>query len=355
MKACTVSGAKRLEIVDLEPVARLAPHEVRIAYATGGICGSDLHYYFHGGVGNFTLREPLILGHEVAGTVTEVGDAVGAVRVGQGVAVDPNLPCLACRECLSGLTNLCREMTFFGSAAVMPHVQGGWREELVVPERQAVGLPDGTDLALAAFAEPLAICLHAVNRAGPIAHREVLVTGCGPIGCLAVAALKLAGAGRIVATDVAGGVLEHARALGADETIDSSAEPERLAALREGRGTLDAAIECSGAPAALATCIESVRPRGAIVQTGMLPAGDNPIPANRIVAKELTLTGTFRFHDEFRVAVDALVRGRIDPSALLTGTFDFADADAAFEAARDRTRHMKVQLRFGADRAPPPA
>ena len=351
MRACTVRAAGELSLVELEPVAALGPGEVRVAYATGGICGSDIHYYFDGGVGNFRLQEPLILGHEVVGTVAEVGDEVTAVAVGQGVAVDPNLPCLACRECLAGATNLCREMTFFGSAAVMPHVQGGWREELVVPERQAVRLPAGTDLAIAAFAEPLAICLHAVNRAGPVAHREVLVTGCGPIGCLAIAALKLAGAARVVAADLAPAVLDHARALGADETIDLSAEPERMAELQRARGTMDAAIECSGAPRALASCIEAVRPRGTIVQTGMLPAGDNPVPANRIVAKELSVAGTFRFHDEFRVAVDALVRGRIDPMALLTGTFDFGDADAAFEAARDRTRHMKVQLRFDHARA----
>ena len=346
MKACTVSAARTLALVDIDPVAELGPGQVRVAYATGGICGSDIHYYFHGRVGNFTLREPLILGHEIVGTVTEVGSGVSSVRVGQGVAVDPNLPCLACRECLAGCTNLCREMTFFGSAAVMPHVQGGWREELVVPERQAVGLPDGADLSIAAFAEPLAICLHAVNRAGPVAHRDVLVTGCGPIGCLAIAALKLAGAARVVAADVAGAVLEHARALGADETIDLSSDPERMSALQAARGTMDAALECSGAPRALASCIEAVRPRGTIVQTGMLPAGDNPIPVNRIVAKELAVTGTFRFHDEFRIAVDALVRGRVDVASLLTGTFDFTDADAAFEAARDRSRHMKVQLRF---------
>ncbi len=346
MKACTVRAAKELRLVDIERVAELAPGQVRIRYGTGGICGSDLHYYHHGGVGNFRLQEPLILGHEVAGTVVEVGDGVTSVRVGQGVAVDPNLPCLTCHECLEGRTNLCREMTFFGSAAVMPHVQGGWREELVVPERQAVALPDGTDLAVAAFAEPLAVCLHAVNRAGPVTHKEVLVTGCGPIGCLAIAALKLAGASRIVATDVAAGVLQHARILGADETIDVSAEPERLAALQTGRGRMDVALECSGSPVALAGCIEAVRPRGTIVQTGMLPAGDNPIPVNRIVAKELAVAGTFRFHDEFRIAVDALVRGRVDVSSLLTGVYDFDDADAAFEAARDRGRHMKVQLRF---------
>ena len=348
MKACTLYGARDLRLVDRDPPAVPGPGEVRVAYETGGICGSDLHYYHEGRAGSFALTEPLILGHEIAGRVVELGAGVAGLEVGQPVAIDPNLPCLACPQCLAGQTNLCREMVFFGSAAVTPHVQGGYREELVVPSRQCVGLPPGFDVAVAAFAEPLAVCLHAVERAGALAHRHVLVTGAGPIGCLTVMAAKLAGAARVSATDVAGAPLERVAALGADETIDVSGEAPALAALAAGRGRVDVAFECSGNPAALAACIESVRPRGTVVQTGLMPPPTSPVAVNRLLAKELALLGTFRFHDEFRRAVDALVGGRLDVAPLLTGTFDFADADAAFEAARDRDRHMKVQLRFGA-------
>jgi len=346
MQACAIFSAKDLRLIDLDRADTLADDEVRVAYGTGGICGSDIHYYHEGRVGNFAVREPLILGHEIAGTVTEVGAAITDLGAGTPVAINPNLPCLGCENCLAGRTNLCRDMVFFGSAAVTPHIQGGFREELIVPRRQCVALPDGFDLAIAAFAEPLAVCLHAVNRAGPLTHASVLVTGCGPIGCLTIQALRLAGVRHITATDVAGRVLETARALGADETIDIVRDPSALDAHERGRGHFDAAFECSGNPRALTSCLNATRPRGTVVQVGMMPPGDTGLPLGKVVAKELSLLGTFRFHDEFDVAVDALVSGRLDVSSLHSGTFTFDRADEAFAAAIDRSAHMKVQLRF---------
>lgn len=346
MQACAIHAAKDLRLIDIEPVRSLSKNEVRVAYATGGICGSDIHYYHEGRVGNFAVQEPLILGHEISGTVREVGAAVTDLKVGQPVAINPNLPCLKCENCLAGRTNLCQEMVFFGSAAVMPHIQGGFREELVVPQRQCVGLPDGFDLSIAAFAEPLAICLHAVNRAGSLLHKSILVTGCGPIGCLTIQAARLAGVRHITATDVEDTVLKTAKNLGADEIINIAKDSVRIEHYEAKRGYFDAAIECSGNPLALQTCINAVKPRGTIVQTGLMPVGDNPIPVNKILSKELSLSGTFRFHEEFDVAVDALVSKRLDVSSLLTGVFNFADADAAFAAAIDRSQHMKVQLQF---------
>ena len=346
LQACAIFAAKDLRLIELERADALAADGVRVAYGTGGICGSDIHYYHEGRVGNFAVREPLILGHEIAGTVTEVGAAVTDLAPGTPVAIDPNLPCLACENCLAGRTNLCRDMVFFGSAAVTPHIQGGFREELIVPRRQCVALPAGFDLAIAAFAEPLAVCLHAVSRAGPLAHRSVLVTGCGPIGCLTIQALRLAGVRHVTATDVESRVLETAAALGADETIDVRRDAGALEARERGRGHFDAAFECSGNPLALASCLNATKPRGTVVQVGMMPPGDTPVPLGKVVSKELSLVGTFRFHEEFDVAVDALVSGRLDVSALHSGTFTFDQADQAFAAAVDRSRHMKVQLRF---------
>ena len=346
MQACAIHAAKDLRLIDIEPVTTLAAHEVRVAYGTGGICGSDIHYYHEGRVGNFAVKEPLILGHEIAGTVRELGSDVTGLHVGQPVAINPNLPCLNCRYCLAGQTNLCQEMVFFGSAAVTPHIQGGFREELVVPQQQCVGLPDGFDLSIAAFAEPLAICLHAVNRTQGLLHKSVLITGCGPIGCLMILAAKLAGVRHITATDVEDTVLHTARSLGADEVINIRNDNAPVEQYESGRGHFDAAFECSGNPLALQTCLNAVRPRGTIVQTGLMPLGENPVPVNKLLAKELTLTGTFRFHEEFDTAVDALVNQRLEVSSLLTGVFSFEDADEAFMAAVDRSRHMKIQLRF---------
>ncbi len=346
MQACAIHAAKDLRLIDIASPAVLADNEVRVTYGTGGICGSDIHYYMDARVGNFAVQEPLILGHEIAGTVKEIGSAVTDLSVGQPVAINPNLPCLSCDYCLDGKTQLCQEMVFFGSAAVMPHIQGGFREELVVPRRQCVGLPDGFDLAIAAFAEPLAVCLHAVNRADNLLHKTLLVTGCGPIGCLVIQAARLAGVRHITATDVEDTVLDMAKKLGADEVINISTDAERLAQYESGRGHFDAAIECSGNPQALLSCLNAVRPNGTIVQTGMMPPGETPTLINKILSKELSLKGTFRFHEEFDIAVDALVSGRVDVSSLLTGVYAFSDADAAFAAATDRSQHMKIQLRF---------
>lgn len=346
LQACTIFGAKDLRMIEHEKTGTLAPDQVRVAYGTGGICGSDIHYYHHGRVGNFAVKEPLIIGHEIAGTVIETGSDITDLSSGTPVAINPNLPCLDCENCLAGRTNLCRDMVFFGSAAVTPHIQGGFREELVVPRRQCVALPDGFDLSIAVFAEPLAVCLHAVNRAGPLAHRSVLVTGCGPIGCLTIQALRLAGVRHITATDVADGVLDTAAKLGADETINIARDAARLEAYESGRGHFDAAFECSGNPLALVSCLNAVKPNGSVVQVGMMPPTDTGIPMGKIVSKELSLSGTFRFHDEFDIAVDALVSGRLDVSSLHSGTFTFDEADKAFAAAVDRTHHMKVQLRF---------
>ncbi len=345
MRVCVLHAAKDLRLEE-RPEAALGPDQVRVRFGAGGICGSDLHYYYEGRVGDFALREPLILGHEVAGEVVEVGREVARVRVGDRVAVNPSQPCWQCRACQAGRTNLCRRMTFYGSAAVFPHVQGAFQEQLVCLESQCHVVPPTLPYGVAALAEPLAVCLHAVRRAGDLLGRKVLITGCGPIGALTCIATRSAGAARITVTDIAPEPLAVAHSVGADETIDARAEPERVAAYQADKGWFDAAFEASGNPHALVSCLECVRPGGRIVQLGMLPSGELALPLTRLTPKEIELVGTFRFHDEFGQAVEALTSGRLDVSALLTGTFSAAERDTAFAAALDRRRHMKVQLVF---------
>jgi L-idonate 5-dehydrogenase len=190
MRVCVLHAARDLRLEERSAVP-LADDQVRLRFGAGGICGSDLHYYFDGRVGDFAVREPLILGHEVAGEVVETGAAVSRVKVGDRVAVNPSLPCWRCRACQAGRTNLCARMTFYGSAAVMPHVQGAFQEQLIAHESQCFVVPPSIPFAIAAMAEPLAVCLHAVQRAGALPGAHVLITGSGPIGaltCLAAAA-----------------------------------------------------------------------------------------------------------------------------------------------------------------------
>jgi L-idonate 5-dehydrogenase len=176
MRVCVLHAARDLRLEE-RPLAPLGAGQLRLRFGAGGICGSDLHYYFDGRVGDFAVREPLILGHEVAGDVVEIGAGVGRVAVGDRVAVNPSLPCWQCPACQAGRSNLCRRMTFYGSAAVFPHIQGGYQEYLTCQESQCVVVPATMPHALAAMAEPLAVCLHAVARAGPLLGREVLITG----------------------------------------------------------------------------------------------------------------------------------------------------------------------------------
>jgi L-idonate 5-dehydrogenase len=341
MKACVIYGAKNL-IIEERPDPAPVQGEVLIRFGAGGICGSDLHYYHEGRVGDFSLREPMVLGHEIAGEVVGVGSNVTKVRVGQRVAVNPARPCLKCRFCLAGRSNLCRNVRFFGSAARFPHVQGAFAELFTASEGQCVIIPGTLSYRVAACAEPLAVTLHAAAQAGEIFGRKVLVTGAGPIGVLVVAAARMAGASEIVASDLVDEPLAVATAMGATRIVNvgtSSLEEFSL----DG-GYFDVSLEASGNSRALESCIEATRPGGRIVQVGILPGGKTMAPLNKVTAKELELVGTFRFHEEYEWAVDALITGRINVDPILSGTFEFADAVEAFDLASDRRKAMKVSL-----------
>ncbi|MBF6594718.1 MAG: L-idonate 5-dehydrogenase [Thermaceae bacterium] len=346
MQTLTIHGIQDLHLEE-RPVPDLEAGEVLVRLGAGGICGSDLHYYFEGGVGDFRLREPMILGHEVAGVVSQVGAGVSQVKVGDSLAINPARPCGECPYCRSGHSNLCSNVRFFGSAARFPHVQGAFAEYFKVQESQCVKVPGDIPYPVVACAEPLAVSLHAVARAANLLGRKVLVTGCGPIGALIVAAAKLGGAAQIVVSDLHDEVLAVAEAMGASETINITQNPARLEALAANKGTFDVAIEASGNPKALETCIALTHPGGRIVQVGMLPPGPAAVMVNQLLSKELELLGTFRFHEEFAWAVDALVKGRIDVRPLLTAQYSFKEAAAAFNLAADRKKAMKISLVAG--------
>lgn len=343
MRAVVIHGRHDLRVEDVT-AQDLGPDDVRVRVAAGGICGSDLHYYHEGRIGAIQLKEPMVLGHELAGTVVEVGEAVTEVRPGTRVAIDPSRPCRACAYCLAGTPRHCLEMRFLGSAMRFPHVQGGFREDIVVGWRQAVPVAEHVSLAEAAMAEPLAVCLHAAAQAGQLLGKRVLVTGCGPIGVLCVAVAKLGGAAEIVVTDLHPSPLAIAERMGATRTVNVKAAPGALADYATGRGQIDVLLEASGAEPALRQGFELLRPGGVLVQVGM--AGDLALPINMLVAKEITLRGTFRFDAEFRLAVELLNRGALDLRPLLTRTLPVAAAKEAFDLASDRSAAMKVQLAF---------
>jgi len=314
-----------------------------IRMARGGICGSDLHYYNHGGFGTVRLREPMILGHEVSGYVEALGDGVEGLEIGTLVAVSPSRPCYQCKYSQEGNHNHCLNMQFYGSAMPFPHIQGAFRELLVADARQCA-VATGLSAGEAAMAEPLAVVLHAAKRAGDLMGKRVLVTGCGPIGQLAVMVARAAGAVEIVATDVTPFTLEMARQVGADATHNVAEGGDALARYGDQKGHFDVLFECSGVAAALASAVPALRPGAVVMQLGL--GGDMTLPMQAMTTKEIELRGSFRFHEEFFAAVEMMQAGRLDVRPLITHALPLEDAVAAFTLASDRSQAIKAQIAF---------
>jgi L-idonate 5-dehydrogenase len=343
MQAVVIHAPKDLRI-DSFPDPAPGAGEVRVKIAAGGICGSDLHYYHHGGFGTVRIQQPMALGHEISGVIAAVGSDLPHLKSGMRVAVNPSSPCNLCVHCREGMRNQCLDMRFMGSAMRMPHVQGGFRENVTVEASQAIPIADSLSLGEAAMAEPLAVCLHAGKQAGPLLGKRVLVTGCGPIGALMVVVARYGGAAEVVVTDIADAPLAVARTLGASLTVNSATEASRLDPYRAGKGVFDVLFEASGNQAALRAALDLMRPRGIIVQLGL--GGEMTLPVNSIVTKELQLRGTFRFDSEFELALRLMGERLIDVKPLITASLPFTRAIDAFELASDRSKSMKVQLTF---------
>ncbi|CAL9408554.1 L-idonate 5-dehydrogenase (NAD(P)(+)) [Streptomyces sp. enrichment culture] len=340
MLGCVIHGAGDLRVEEV-PVPVPGPGQALVAVRYGGVCGSDLHYWRHGGVGDFRLREPMLPGHEVVGTVVSYGDGASGPATGTAVAVHPATPCGVCPECADGRRNVCRDTRYLGSAARFPHVQGGFAARIVVPAEQLRSLPAGLEPRRAALAEPLSVALHAVRRAGEVAGRQVLVTGAGPIGCLVVAAAKAAGAAKVTVTDLLPRALEYGRVAGADALVRAD-DPQDAGWPDE----VDVAIEASGVAAGLDACLRRVRRGGVVVQLGMLPPGQSPFAGNLVVSRDIELRGAFRFDGEFDAALDLLAAGSA-LDGLVSAVLPARDAESAFALAADRSRSCKVLLDFG--------
>ncbi|MEY9834917.1 L-idonate 5-dehydrogenase [Streptacidiphilus sp. EB103A] len=340
MRACVVHKAGDLRVEEWDP-GLPGPGQVVVAAALGGICGSDLHYYHRGSVGDFQVREPLVLGHEVVGRISALGPGVAGPAVGAPVAIHPATPCGACPECVRGERNVCGQARYLGSAARMPHVQGGFAQRLVVPADQVRALPPGLDLRRAVLAEPLAVALHAVRRAGEVAGRRVLVTGAGPIGSLVVAALRHAGAAEVIVSDLLDAPLAVARQVGATATVLAD-QPDSVAG-QAWPDDFDVAVEASGSGAGLGTCLQRVRRGGTVVLLGLLPPGETGFMGNLVVTREITMRGAFRFDREFDDALSLLASG-LDVGPVISHTFPLSRAVEAFDLAGDRTRASKVLL-----------
>ncbi|MGC7101809.1 L-idonate 5-dehydrogenase [Amycolatopsis lurida] len=344
MKAAVVHGPGDLRI-DTLPDPEPGEGEVLVAMEWGGICGSDVAYWRHGASGTASLVDPLVLGHEVAGRVVRAGQGVTGVEPGLPVTVHPAEPVgdTTLPPRIAGRTNLLPRVRYFGSAALHPHTDGGFSELRAVRAGQLRPLPEGVSTRQGALAEPLAVAMHAVRRAGAVTGRTVLVNGAGPIGCLVAAAAKFAGAATVIVADLASSALAIARRLGADHVVDlgsGDALPDDV----------ELVFEASGAPGALGGVLRATARGGTLVQVGNLPGKPATAVLGDLITREITWVGSYRFVDEITDAVRALGQG-LDVSPLITHTFDLDRAGEALAVAADRTSGSgKVLLRLGEER-----
>ncbi|MDH4442461.1 MAG: L-idonate 5-dehydrogenase [Rhizobium sp.] len=342
MKAFVLHGKEDLRPAEL-PVLQPSTGAVIVRVRRAGICGSDIHYFSHGRVGNFVPKRPFVLGHEFAGEIVALGAGVDPSLEGRRVAVDPSMPCGVCQHCRNGRYNLCLNMRFYGSASCDPHIDGGYQEFVAVPVSNCVEVAEGVTWGEAAMTEPLSVSIHAVNRAGAVGGKTALVTGGGAIGQLIALVLRAFGASTIALSDVAAFPREVAVRCGADFAIDAADFDffgRANAAVSDG---FDFVFEASGSPKALEQAISVARRGGTIVQVGTLPT---PVTAsiNGVMQKELNLLGSFRFAHAFQAALDLIASRRIDVKPLITGVFALEDMEVAMHAAISKTNSIKIQV-----------
>jgi L-iditol 2-dehydrogenase len=321
-------------VIEERPVPRAGPGEVVVRVRAVGVCGSDTHYYEHGRIGRFVVEAPLVLGHEAAGEVTDLGPGVTRLVVGERVSIEPGVADLTCGQCLVGRYNLCPNMRFFGT----PPVDGAFAEYVVVHEAFAHPVPDSVGDNAAALLEPLSVGIWACMKARVTAGSRVLITGAGPIGLVSVQAAFAFGATEVVVSDVNPVRLALARELGATMVIDA-----RAASVTDLHRSPEVLLECSGHPPAIGEAIRTLDRAGRAVLVGM--GGDEILlPLSVIQERELELTGTFRYAGTWPRAIALIASGRINLDRLVTDTYRLDQAEQALTASRRDQRSVKVVI-----------
>jgi L-idonate 5-dehydrogenase len=334
MKALYINGKLDIQLVEKE-LPQPGVDEVRVKISYVGICGSDLHYYYEGANGAFVVKEPLMPGHELSGSID--ADPSEEFAVGTPVTIHPATFGKS-EPGIEDSPHLWPGGAYLGSASTWPHTQGGAAQYAIFRRDMVRTLPIGLSLRDAALAEPLAVGIHAINIAGGVEGKKVFVSGSGPIGLLVVAAAKILGASEIVASDLLEGPLSRAKTLGATGTIMIGVDslPENY---------FDIVFECSGVARAISGALTTVRRAGVVVQVGMLGAGNHEIAIAPLVAKEVQLRGTFRFKDEIDLAVKLLAENQWIGSSI-THIFTPDQAVEAFAMAKNSQESGKVLLEF---------
>ncbi len=314
--------------IEERPMPEPGPGEVLVEIASVGVCGSDVHYYEHGRIGDFVVHAPLVLGHEASGVVVASGARATRVPVGTRVALEPGVPCGACDGCRHGRYNLCPDVRFFAT----PPIDGAFARYVTIDENFAHPLPDHLDDDAGALMEPLSVGIWANRKAGTSVGARVLVTGAGPVGVLAGLVARAAGA-RVTVVDVNADRLAQATALGIDEAVDA----------RSGNafGEADILIECTGVPAVVRSGITALRPAGTAVLVGMGAQPDAPLPVAVIQARELTVTGTFRYANTYPEAIALAASGRLRLDGIVGARLPLAETERALRNGHEHPTVLK--------------
>jgi len=343
MKALVLERKGELSLREIDLPLNLGPQDVKIAIHTVGVCGSDVHYYTHGAIGAFVVREPMVLGHEAAGTITAVGADVRTLKVGDRVCMEPGVPNMSSRASKLGIYNVDPDVRFWAT----PPVHGVLMPEVVHPAAFTYKLPDTVSFAEGAMVEPFAVGMQAATRARITPGDVAVVIGCGPIGIMTALAALAGGCARVLISDLSAPKLAIAGQYSGIMPVDitQSSLQETVMAATDGWGA-DIIFEASGSPRAYQDIFDLMRPGGTLVLVG-LPVEPVAFDIPASIFKEARIETVFRYANNFDRAVNLIASGKVNLKPLVTDTFDFADSIAAFDrAAKGLPEDVKIQIRM---------
>jgi L-iditol 2-dehydrogenase len=324
--SAVLHAAGDLRIED-RPEPQLGDDKVLVEVAAVGICGSDVHYYDHGRIGDYVVLEPMIVGHEAAGVIVDVGIDIDRGRIGQLVAMEPGVPCRSCGQCLAGRYNLCPDVRFFAT----PPVDGSISRQVAIEAAFAHPAPEGLTAEQAAMAEPVSVGVWAARKTSIGPGDRVLVTGAGPVGLYAAQVARSFGAAHVTITDVSDFRLAKARELG-------------LATSQAGRPLteeFDVLLECSGAQPALTSGIRAMAPAGRVALVGM-GADEVSIDVPIVQGRELTIRGVFRYANTYPLALQLIASGAVNVTDVISHRFPLAETEQALTIAKQDPRALKA-------------
>ena len=344
MKAAVMTDLMKVEIQEVE-VPKPKPDEVLIKIEYVGVCGSDLHYYEHGRIGDFLVETPFILGHEAAGTVVETGSGVKDLKVGDRVALEPGKTCGKCEFCKSGKYNLCKDVIFFAT----PPVNGVFQEYVAHEAGLCFKLPENVSTMEGALVEPLAVGLHAASQGGATLGQTAVVTGTGCIGLCSLLSLKAMGVSKIIVVDIMEKRLQKALELGADYVINGKDEDavERIMELTDGKG-FDLGIETAGSQITASQLIKAAKKGSTIVFVGYSASGEMTLPIGMALDKELNFKTVFRYRNIYPMAIEAVSKGQIKVKDIVTNYFELDDIQNALDTCvKDKANVVKGVIKIG--------